>query len=84
MAITSSTTTARMYSRHIISTSPHTHEYINYFDPYDEQDYEQHITRKMHYPSYYSGRNIGYLVRDTYYANNRTYALAEAFFARHD
>ena len=71
-----------MYSRHIISTSPHTHEYINYFDPYDSNAYEQHVIRKMHYPSYYSGRNIGYLTRDTYYANNRTYALAEAFFAR--
>ena len=73
---------AEMYSRHIISTSPHTHEYINYFDPYDNNAYEQHIVRKMHYPSYYSGRNIGYLVRDTYYANNRTYALSENFFAR--
>ena len=71
-----------MYSRHIISTSPHTHEYINYFDPYDNNAYEQHVIRKMHSPSYYSGRNIGYLVRDTYYANNRTYALSENFFAR--
>ena len=71
-----------MYSRHIISTSPHTHEYINYFDPYDNNAYEQHVIRKMHSPSYYSGRNIGYLTRDTYYANNRTYALSENFFAR--
>ena len=72
----------RISPRHIISTSPHTHEYTNHFEPYDEQDYEQHITRVMHYPSYYSGRNLGYLVRDTYYADSKAYALAEAFYHR--
>ena len=72
----------RISPRHIISTSPHTHEYTNHFEPYDEQDYEQHITRVMHYPSYYSGRNLGYLVRDTSYANSKAYALAEAFYHR--